>query len=117
VNSTYRDGGIELHSRINIGVAVDTEDGSQTPVVADADLAPALQAALDALPPEFRAVVVLCDIEGLSYEEVAASLGVKLGTVRSRLHRGRHSIRDNLVKAQRREKADPVILRTEATVG
>lgn len=37
VNSTYRDGGIELHSRINVGVAVDTEDGSLTPVVADAD--------------------------------------------------------------------------------
>ncbi|MDQ5895483.1 MAG: 2-oxo acid dehydrogenase subunit [Actinomycetota bacterium] len=38
VNSTYRDGGIELHSKINIGVAVDTEDGSLTPVVGDADL-------------------------------------------------------------------------------
>ncbi|MCB0867846.1 MAG: 2-oxo acid dehydrogenase subunit E2 [Solirubrobacterales bacterium] len=37
-NSSYRDGGIELHSRINIGVAVDTGDGSLTPVVADADL-------------------------------------------------------------------------------
>lgn len=37
VNSTYRDGGIELHSRINIGVAVDTDDGSLTPVIADAD--------------------------------------------------------------------------------
>lgn len=38
VNSTYRDGGIEIHSRINIGVAVDTEDGSLTPVIVDADL-------------------------------------------------------------------------------
>ena len=37
VNSTYRDGGIELHSRINIGVAVDTPDGSITPVITDAD--------------------------------------------------------------------------------
>ena len=43
-----------------------------------------LQAALDSLPPEFRAAVVLCDIEGLSYEEIGATLGVKLGTVRSR---------------------------------
>ncbi|MBN8869998.1 MAG: 2-oxo acid dehydrogenase subunit E2 [Solirubrobacterales bacterium] len=40
VNSTYRDGGIELHSRINVGVAVDTEDGSLTPVVTDADRKP-----------------------------------------------------------------------------
>lgn len=37
VNSTYRDGGIELHARINIGVAVDTDDGSLTPVISDAD--------------------------------------------------------------------------------
>ena len=37
VNSTYRDGGLLLHPRINIGVAVDTEDGSLTPVIADAD--------------------------------------------------------------------------------
>lgn len=37
VNSTYRDGGIELHSRINIGVAVDTPDGSLTPVITNAD--------------------------------------------------------------------------------
>ena len=38
VNGSYRDGGLQLHSRINIGVAVDTEDGSLTPVIADADL-------------------------------------------------------------------------------
>jgi len=36
---------------------------------------------------------VLCDIEGLSYEEVASTLGVKLGTVRSRIHRGRAQLR------------------------
>ncbi len=52
-------------------------------------LDPDIQAALDALPPDFRAAVVLCDIEGLSYEEISATLGVKLGTVRSRIHRGR----------------------------
>jgi len=50
-------------------------------------------AALAALPPEYRAAVVLCDIEGLSYEEIAATLGVKLGTVRSRIHRGRAHLR------------------------
>jgi len=52
-----------------------------------------IEAALAALPPEFRAAVVLCDIEGLSYEEIAATLGVKLGTVRSRIHRGRAQLR------------------------
>jgi RNA polymerase sigma-70 factor (ECF subfamily) len=52
-----------------------------------------VQAALDALAPDFRAAVVLCDIEGLSYEEIAATLGIKLGTVRSRIHRGRAQLR------------------------
>ncbi len=62
----------------------------------DARLAPDLQSALDSLAPEFRAAVVLCDIEGLSYEEIGATLGVKLGTVRSRIHRGRQAIREYL---------------------
>ncbi|GAA0316480.1 RNA polymerase sigma factor SigE [Actinoallomurus spadix] len=55
-----------------------------------------IQTALDALAPEYRAAVVLCDIEGLSYEEIAATLGVKMGTVRSRIHRGRAQLRDAL---------------------
>jgi RNA polymerase sigma-70 factor (ECF subfamily) len=59
-----------------------------------------VQRALDALPPDFRAAVVLCDIEGLSYEEIGATLGVKLGTVRSRIHRGRQALRDHLSAAQ-----------------
>jgi RNA polymerase sigma-70 factor (ECF subfamily) len=69
--------------------------GLQTPAQAyddthfDADV----QAALDALPPDFRAAVVLCDLEGLSYEEIAATLGIKIGTVRSRIHRGRSQLR------------------------
>ena len=70
-------------------------DGEPTPAQAfdarhlDSDV----QAALDALAPEYRVAVVLCDIEGLSYEEIAATLGVKLGTVRSRIHRGRAQLR------------------------
>ncbi|HEV2376551.1 MAG TPA: RNA polymerase sigma factor SigE [Streptosporangiaceae bacterium] len=52
-----------------------------------------VQEALRGLAPEFRAAVVLCDIEGMSYEEVADALGVKLGTVRSRIHRGRAHLR------------------------
>jgi RNA polymerase sigma-70 factor (ECF subfamily) len=62
----------------------------------DTHLDPQVQAALDALPPEFRAAVVLCDIEGLSYEEISATLGIKLGTVRSRIHRGRVQLREAL---------------------
>jgi RNA polymerase sigma factor (sigma-70 family) len=52
--------------------------------------------ALDALPEDFRAAVVLCDIEGLSYEEISDVLGLKLGTVRSRIHRGRTMLRKAL---------------------
>jgi RNA polymerase sigma factor (sigma-70 family) len=52
-----------------------------------------VQRALDALSPEYRAAVVLCDIEGLSYEEIAVTLGIKLGTVRSRIHRARSQLR------------------------
>jgi RNA polymerase sigma-70 factor (ECF subfamily) len=55
-----------------------------------------VEAALAALPPDFRAAVVLCDIEGLSYEEIADVLGLKLGTVRSRIHRGRTMLRKAL---------------------
>jgi len=64
-----------------------------------------VQAALKALPPEYRAAVVLCDIEGFSYEEIAATLGVKLGTVRSRIHRGRAQLRSAL--QHRRPGATP----------
>jgi RNA polymerase sigma-70 factor, ECF subfamily len=45
--------------------------------------------ALESLPEEFRTVVILCDIEELSYEEIAEFLQIPVGTVRSRLHRGR----------------------------
>ncbi|ATL72300.1 RNA polymerase sigma factor SigE [Nocardia terpenica] len=75
-------------------VPSDTPDPEQ--VYHDARLDPDLQSALDSLAPEFRAAVVLCDIEGLSYEEIGATLGVKLGTVRSRIHRGRQALRDYL---------------------
>jgi RNA polymerase sigma factor (sigma-70 family) len=52
-----------------------------------------VERALATLPPDFRAAVVLCDVEGLSYEEIAEILGAKLGTVRSRIHRGRALLR------------------------
>jgi RNA polymerase sigma factor (sigma-70 family) len=55
-----------------------------------------IERALAELPPDFRAVVVLCDVEGLSYEEIAAVLDLKMGTVRSRIHRGRTLLRKAL---------------------
>ncbi|WP_232676157.1 RNA polymerase sigma factor SigE [Nocardioides sp. R-C-SC26] len=55
-----------------------------------------VERALATLPPDFRAAVVLCDVEDLSYEEIAEVLGAKLGTVRSRIHRGRALLREAL---------------------
>lgn len=63
---------------------------------ADANLDPDVAAALADLSPEYRVAVVLCDIEGLSYEEIAEVLDVKLGTVRSRIARGRSQLRKAL---------------------
>jgi RNA polymerase sigma-70 factor (ECF subfamily) len=77
---------------------VPADDPNPEQIYHDSRLGPDLQAALDSLPPEFRAAVVLCDIEGLSYEEIGATLGVKLGTVRSRIHRGRQALRDYLAR-------------------
>ncbi len=48
-----------------------------------------VQAALQELPEDFRLAVVLCDLEGYSYEEIARMVGRPVGTVRSRIHRGR----------------------------
>lgn len=55
-----------------------------------------LQRALNALPVDFRQTVILADVEGLSYEEIAETMGCSLGTVRSRLHRGRKMLRSRL---------------------
>jgi RNA polymerase sigma-70 factor, ECF subfamily len=52
-----------------------------------------VQHALAALPDEFRVAVVLCDVVGLSYDEIAAAQGIPVGTVRSRIHRGRRLLR------------------------
>ncbi len=60
------------------------------------ELEHAIQHCLDALPADFRAVVVMADIEGLDYTEVAAAVRVPLGTVKSRLARARLRLRDCL---------------------
>ncbi len=54
--------------------------------------------AVASLPDDFRTVVILSDIEGLSYEEIAEFVDCPLGTVRSRLHRGRKLLREQLMQ-------------------
>lgn len=55
-----------------------------------------IQKALLELPLEFREAVVMCDVVGLSYEEIALAASVPIGTVRSRIHRGRKMLKDLL---------------------
>lgn len=52
--------------------------------------------ALNALDVDFRTVIILCDLEGFTYEEMAKILGIPIGTVRSRLHRARNLLKDKL---------------------
>lgn len=57
---------------------------------------PDVEDALDQLRPELRTVIMLCDVEQLSYDQIADVLGIKLGTVQSRIHRGRAKLREAL---------------------
>jgi len=52
--------------------------------------------AINALPVDFRVVILLCDIEGFTYEEISKILDIPIGTVRSRLHRARNMLKDKL---------------------
>ena len=67
--------------------AAPSADEASTALSAD------VQAALSSLPDEFRIAVVLCDVADLPYEEIATATGAPVGTVRSRIHRGRRMLR------------------------
>ncbi len=73
--------------------------------------------ALDELPPEFKLAVILCDVQEFSYEEIAEIMGCPIGTVMSRLHRGRkllqkalygHALALGIVKGEDGKSADNV---------
>lgn len=66
-------------------------------LLARVDLAPAIRRGLAALPEEQRLTVALVDIEGLEYAEAAAALGTAVGTIRSRLFRGRRRLQELLI--------------------
>ena len=86
---------------------IQTEDGETMVEIADQSLTPEeavlskeldsrIQNALMMMPEEFRLAVIYADIEGLSYEEIADAMRCSIGTVRSRLHRGRKILREKL---------------------
>jgi RNA polymerase sigma-70 factor (ECF subfamily) len=72
--------------------------GGLDPLLDRTDLAPAIDEAIAALPDAFRAVVTLVDVEDQSYESAAEVLGIPVGTVRSRLFRGRKLLQQRLAR-------------------
>jgi RNA polymerase sigma-70 factor (ECF subfamily) len=71
-------------------------DASAEDAIEAAGLRPEIERALAALPPDFRAAVVLSDLEGMSLPEAAATLGIPVGTVKSRVFRGRRLLAERL---------------------
>jgi RNA polymerase sigma-70 factor (ECF subfamily) len=65
--------------------------------------AESLHGALEKLPDEFREIIVLHDLEGLAYKEIAVVMGIPIGTVMSRLARARARLRNEIVAANARE--------------
>ena len=67
-----------------------------------------MRAALDELSPSLRMPVILYDIEGLAYGEIARVLGIAEGTVKSRIHRARRALRDQLKELLGRSAAEGI---------
>jgi len=66
-----------------------------------------LQEGIAALPKHFRTAVLLCDVEGMSYEEIARAMNTSVGTVRSRIHRGRMQLRKHVQGSDRKPSPTP----------
>ena len=76
--------------------SLDPVDPATEAGFASADVRPDIESALADIAPEFRAAVVLVDLQGLSLEMAADSLGVPIGTVKSRVYRGRRQLAERL---------------------
>jgi RNA polymerase sigma-70 factor (ECF subfamily) len=89
---------VSLDARLQRGddLALQTEAAAPDRMFASHELAGRLRAAIDRLPFEQRTAIVLRELEGLSYEEIAFSLGLAIGTVKSRLTRARQALRAEL---------------------
>lgn len=81
-----------------LGSSAVREFNSSTPV--DKGLDETIQNALNRLPEEFRMAIVLCDVEGFSYQEISEIMECPVGTVRSRISRGRQLLTEDLVNIQ-----------------
>ena len=81
----------------------DGREDSPESALEDAEEAQAVRTALNELSDEFRIPLILKEFEGLSYEEIAENLGCPIGTVRSRIFRGRQELRERLNRQLKRE--------------
>jgi RNA polymerase sigma-70 factor, ECF subfamily len=82
-----------------------TDEPGPADVVERRTLEARLEQGLVRLSPDFRLAVVLCDIEGMTYDEIADTTGWPIGTVRSRIHRGRKQLREHLAAGDRERDA------------
>jgi RNA polymerase sigma-70 factor (ECF subfamily) len=91
----------EPHDASLLNVLISTEQAvNPEEFLLNHELQELLQQAIQELPLDQRIAVILCDVQGLSYEEIASSTQTSLGTVRSRIARGRKRLRDYLYKHQ-----------------
>lgn len=92
---------------ISLDAKIGDSDTTLSDILADRSISPedaalarereyAIKTALMDIPDVYREAIVLCDVEGMSYEETAAALGIGLGTVKSRISRGREELRRRL---------------------
>lgn len=82
------------------GLEIADRSGDPAEVLLARELDERLQVALAKLPHEFRTAVLLCDVQGFSYEEIAEIMRCSIGTVRSRVHRGRKQLRSMLLQVE-----------------
>lgn len=94
---------------VNLDAPIETEEGERTYEIGDTSLSPVkdlerlqiadnVKMALDTLPEKHKELIILRDIEGLSYEEIENILGISMGTVKSRLSRARTAMQEKLTR-------------------
>jgi len=89
-----------LDQMLEIGWSPVDENNSTERHIENSELKRNLSKAIQTLPEEMRAAVVLRDVQGFSYEEIASILSTNVGTVKSRISRGREKLREILSKNQ-----------------
>lgn len=104
IDAVRRKGRIKTQSMeqpgVNGVVTVELPDLDSSPdrTLMESTMNENVQHALSTMTPEFRTAVLLADVEGMAYEEIAEVMKTSVGTVRSRIHRGRKQLRSYLLK-------------------